>query len=260
VHEIGSLLTSIVELAIKGVSGLVHIVLLCGAVTLLVFAKAAKGAARDAVAEVLEKYIGDFATELYKNGGTLVDQLFGGSLPPDRAQSKKSFSEQITNRLAKVEDLDRTCATALEEAWKRSMDLDVGEEWQSMVSMVVKRESEENAWWQTWDGVTDFLDLTGAFLKLFAKIVQGALLVAAALGVGLVAIPALLVKFALKETPAGGVWKGAEALDLGTALERSIDVLDFCAVRMPILLKESIALACIYVLAPSRIRHLYTAM
>jgi hypothetical protein len=258
-NDIGSLLFNIVELAVKGVSCVVHIVLLCGAVALLVFAKGSR-IAQDTVAEVLEKYLGDFATELYKNGGTLIDQLLGGSLPADKANARTSFAERIINRMAKVEDLDRTCATALEEAWQKSMDLNVGEDWQSRVTMVAKRESEENAWWQTWDGVAAFLDHSGAFLKLFAKMVQATVLVVAALGAGLVGIPALLVKFALKSTPAGGVWNPTDALDLGAAVERSVDVLDLCAVRMPILLKETVALGCIYVLAPSRIRHLYSAM
>ncbi|MBV9494508.1 MAG: hypothetical protein JOZ54_09695, partial [Acidobacteria bacterium] len=262
----GSFMRRTVELAIRGLACAGHVVLLGVSASWIFVGKALKamdwgpaiGGAEETFGEIIEKYLGDAANDFYAAAGAKVDRYLGPILPTDEKRAKKDAASLVLDCVASLEDFDRKTSTALEDAWQRSMDLNVYEDWQSAISRVTKQETEDLRKWQSIDGAQWYMETAGAFLKLFAKFVQAVLFVWAALGAGVIGIPVLLLKLG-RNAVQDPVWKPSDALDFAASVEKACDVLDFVMVRVPVLVKETIALSCIYNLGSVRIRKLYPA-
>lgn len=266
VHLAGSFLRRTVEVAIRGLACAGHVVLLGVSASWLFVGKALKamdwgpavGGAEETFGEIIEKYLGDTANDFYAAAGAKLDQYLGPVLPADEKRAKKDATSLVLDCVASLEDFDRKTSAALEDAWQRSMDLDVYEDWQGAISRVTKQETEDLRKWQSVDGAQWYMETAAAFLKLFAKFVQAVLFVWAALGAGVIGIPVLLLKLG-RNVVQDPVWKPSDALDLAASVEKACDVLDFVMVRVPVLVKETVALSCIYNLGSVRIRKLYPA-
>lgn len=265
---VARLFVTLFEAAIRATACACHVILIAVAVAWMLVGKAIKAldwgpvieGFEETVGEIIEKYLGDFANWVYNGVGSVLDSLLGGwLLPRDPARPRKDACDILLDKIASLDDLDAKCAPALGEALRRSRELDVYEDWESAIHSVAKQENEEDATWQELDTATEFLDSTAPFLKLFAKFVQAVLFAWAALGAGVVGIPLFIYKVLSEEgvAPKPAVWSPTDALDFASAIEKVVDAVDFVVVRMPILLKESVALACVYNLAPIRIQRLY---
>lgn len=237
--------------------------------------------------EVIEQYLGNFSDGFYEAFITPLERLFRAlfGLPApagtSAAQAEEGFvakllkpgvlvqesASALMDRLCSVADLDVASAAALEDAYSRSVRLDVIEEWQPTVTKVSKRELTHMALFQQLDEIVFVTDHSAATLKFAVKIVQAIAFVWATAAEMLIRV---LAKLAIKvvstsATPRAAVEgriadateQKAGAMGFSTKFEQCVDAIELCVVRLPILAKELAVLIFLYYIAPTRIRDLY---
>jgi hypothetical protein len=226
------------------------------------------------VGEVIEEYLGDFAGDAYGSLGSFVDgvltRLFAGTAPgASSGLEGKDALDLVLDRFIKAEDLDQRLAGPLQKAHEGSLALDVLEDWQAAVSKVSREEIALMQGWQKAAESTELVEEISAWAMLAAKVIQMFTFSAAffaerfasVLRATLQKLPASAgsAPWAVRQaaTVAGYEAKQKGFLDLAGDYEKNIDILELALIRAPIFVKEVVALACVYFLAPTRIRDLY---
>jgi hypothetical protein len=227
------------------------------------------------VGEVIEQYLGEFANDAYGGFGSFVDGLvttffpFLGSPSGKGGLEGKDVLDVVLEKFIKPEDLDEQLAGPLGKAHESSLALDVDEDWQAVVSKVSREEVALMQGWQKAAESTELLEEISAWAMLAAKVIQMFTFSAAffaerfasVLKATLQKLPASAgsAPWAVRQaaTVAGYEAKQKGFLDFAGDYEKSIDIHELVLIRLPIFVKEVVALACVYFLAPTRIRDLY---
>jgi hypothetical protein len=143
--------------------------------------------------------LGDWAKNAYDAVGSIVEGLLakvGLSDSKDaaavKARSGRDLNEVFMDLVASLDDMDRLCAPALKEAYSKSLQMQIAQDWRTRLKQTIDNESWMQNWWQKFytneDGDYGFVqwaDCVDRWQKVAIRVVQGIWFGAATLESGL---------------------------------------------------------------------------